>query len=97
MNFHYDAVFAKKSFDEIDNIDMKTILVEKIEFLTKLCYRMHEKIVIMEIKMERNQEELVKWKEQRIKDDFCDATMACDDNRIGTHKVVIANQDDLLK
>ena len=43
MNSEYDAVFTKKSFDEIDNSDMKTLMVEKIEILTRLCYRMQEK------------------------------------------------------
>ena len=42
MNSEYDAVFTKKSFDQIDNSDMKTIMVEKIEILTRLCYRMQE-------------------------------------------------------
>ena len=59
MNSEYDAVFTKKSFDEIDNSDMKTLMVEKIEILTRLCYRMQEKMEIMEIRsriMEKNQE-----------------------------------------
>ena len=47
MHFDYDAVFTKKSFDQVDNNDIKTILVEKIEFLTRLCFRMHEKIEVM--------------------------------------------------
>ena len=98
MNSEYDAVFTKKSFDQIDNSDMKTLVVDKIEFLTRLCHRMHEKIVLMEYKMEKNQEDLIKksWQEHQNENDFRDVTLACDDNQIGAHKVVI-NQDKLVK
>ena len=54
MNSEYDAGFTKKSFDEIDNSNMKILMVEKIEILTRLCYRMQEKMEIMEIRSKNN-------------------------------------------
>ena len=97
MNLENDAVFLKKSFYEVDNNDMKTILVEKIEFLTRLCFRMHEKIETMEFRTKEIEANQRLWQESQFEKDFRDVTMACVDKRIGTHKVVTASQDDLLK
>ena len=108
MNSEYDAVFTKKSFDEIDNSDMKTLMVEKIEILTRLCYRMQgkmermqDKMEIMEIRsriMEESQEKMFRTirQELQFEKDFRDVKMACDDNQIGAHKVII-DQNKLVK
>jgi len=81
---------------------MKTLMVEKIEILTRLCYIMQEKIEVMDVRsrvIEENQEKMFgkTWQEPRIENEFRDATMACDEKRIGTPTVIVTQQDDLLK
>ena len=94
MNSEYDAVFTKKSFEKIDNSDMKTLVVEKIEFLTRLCYRMFEKIEVMEFRTKMMEEKLNKksWQDRQIENDFRDVKLACDDEQIKAHEFMKINQ-----
>ena len=97
MNLDYDAVFTKKSFENIDNSKMMTILVDKLEFMTTLCFRMHEKIEVMEFRTKEIEAKLGNdtnnrlRKESQVKKDFGNVKMACIEKRIGAHKVVIIN------
>ena len=75
MHSDYDAVFMKKSFDDIDNSEMMTILVEKLEFMTRLCFRMHEKIEIMEFRTKELEAKLGNDTNQRL---WKDKRASCD-------------------
>ena len=83
MNLDYDTVFTKKSFENIDNSKMMTILVDKLEFMTRLCFRMHEKIEVMEFRTKEIEAKLGNdtnkrlRKESQVKKDFGNVKMAC--------------------